>query len=124
MAEAHETVLILGASNREDRYAFKALEMLLARGHRVIPVHPRLKVIQNMPVLASVTEVEEPVDTVTLYVNPAISEPLADELVVLRPRRVIMNPGTESGILRSGMQDAGIVVEEACTLVLLSTEQF
>ncbi len=119
-----ETVVVLGASDKPDRYAYKALAKLRELGHRVIPVHPRLSVIDDIAVVAALTDIEEPVDTVTLYVNSTISESLADALLALEPRRVLFNPGTESAILAAALNDAGIKTEEVCTLVLLSTGQF
>ena len=124
MGEHNETVLVLGASDRPERYAYKALVQLVDHGHPVIPVHPRLHEIAGHPVVASLSEVNVPIDTVTLYVNPSISEPLANELIALKPRRVIFNPGTESPTLAKRLQDAGIATEDACTLVLLGTGQF
>lgn len=119
-----ETVVVLGASDKPERYAHKAFTMLRENGHHVIPVHPRLAMIENQPVVADLAEIGEEVDTVTLYVNPAISEPLAAALIALKPTRVIFNPGTESPKLAALLQEAGIQSEEACTLVLLSTGQY
>ncbi len=119
-----ETVVVLGASNKPERYANKAQKLLLHHGHRVIPVHPLLQAIDGVPVQPSLTAIQEPVDTVTLYVGPDRSAVLADALVALRPKRVIFNPGTESELLQQRLRAAGIAYEDACTLVLLNTGQF
>ncbi len=123
-ASSSETVLILGASDGPDRYAHRAQRLLLEHGHRVIPVHPRLKSVEGLPVIARLEDVEDPVDTVTLYVNPSIGEQEAEALIALKPRRVIFNPGTESDKLEEALRAAGIETERACTLVLLGTGQF
>lgn len=119
-----ETVVVLGASDRPERYANKAILQLRDHGHQVIPVHPRLEDVAGLPVVATLDAVEAPVDTVTLYVNAKISGPLTDALIALKPRRVLFNPGTESPELAAKLQRAGITTEEACTLVLLATGQF
>ncbi|MFT4641743.1 MAG: putative CoA-binding protein [Verrucomicrobiales bacterium] len=124
MGESSENVLVLGASDCPERYAYKVMIQLLDQGHHVILVHPRLQEIEGRPVVASLSDVEDKVDTVTLYVNPSISEPLAEALIALNPQRVIFNPGTESPVLAKRLQDAGISTEDACTLVLLGTGQF
>jgi predicted CoA-binding protein len=121
---ASERVVILGASDRPDRYAHKAMKALLRHGHEVVLVHPRHKEIEGRPVLADVGEVTGPVDTVTMYVGPAISAGLADKLVALKPTRVIFNPGSENADLQAKLVTAGIRPEEACTLVLLATDQY
>ena len=119
-----ERVVILGASDKPDRYAHKALTALLRHGHEVVLVHPRLKEIEGRPVLADVGELTGPVDTVTMYVGPAISAGLADKLTALKPKRVIFNPGSENQELQDKLSKAGIRPEEACTLVLLATGQY
>ena len=95
--------------------------MLREHGHRVSPVHPRLAMIEDQPVVAGLAEIDENVDTVSLYVNPVISEPLAAALIAHKPLRVIFIPGTESPSLADALKQAGIQSEDACTLVLLST---
>lgn len=119
-----ETVVVLGASNKPDRYANQAQKLLQQHGHRVIPVHPQLREIDGVPVRASLAAVNEPVDTVTMYVGPERSAGLADALLALKPQRVIFNPGSESEFLEQRLQAAGIAYEHACTLVLLNTDQF
>lgn len=121
---ASERVVIVGASDRPDRYAHKALLALRRHGHDTVLVHPRLKEIEGLPVHASLSEVTAPVDTVTLYVGPAASADMAADLIALKPRRVIFNPGAENAELQSSLAAAGIRPEEACTLVLLATGQF
>ncbi|MBB5040268.1 CoA-binding protein [Prosthecobacter dejongeii] len=119
-----ERVVILGASDKPDRYAHKAMTALLQHGHEVVLVHPRLKEIEGRPVLGDMGAVTGAVDTVTMYVGPAISAGLADKLVALKPKRVIFNPGSENPDLQDKLQAAGIRPEEACTLVLLATGQY
>lgn len=121
-------VVILGASDRPDRYACKAFRFLQAAGFVPVPVHPRLKEIDGMPVFASLAAPAlldgGPIDTVTLYVNSAVVEENTGAIIALRPRRVIMNPGTENDEARRRLEDAGISVVVGCTLVMLRTGQF
>ena len=49
---------------------------------------------------------------------------MKDQILKLKPKRVIFNPGTENSSLEKTLTDAGIAIEEACTLVLLRTNQF
>jgi uncharacterized protein len=121
MSHRSERVVILGASDKPDRYAYRAFAMLRDRGHIPVPVHPSLTTIDGVPVVRDLSSVDGPVDTLTLYVNPNISERLADEILSLRPGRVIFNPGTESPALQAKLAGATIPYEEACTLVMLGT---
>lgn len=119
-----ERVVIIGASDNPERYSHQAQLLLRQHGHEVVPVHPKLAEIEGVPVVADVSAIPGPVDTVTLYVGPQISLTLKDKLIALKPRRVIFNPGTENAALEEALMNAGIACEEACTLVMLRTGQF
>jgi len=93
-------------------------------GHKVILVHPKLKEIEGRSVLPSLSDITEEIDTLTLYVRPGLSEKMKDDIVALKPARVIMNPDTESDHLEQELLKAGITVVKACTLVLLKTNQY
>jgi predicted CoA-binding protein len=124
MSTTSERVVIVGASDKPDRYSHKAQLLLSQHGHKVVPVHPRLETIEGVPVVADLSQVTGQVDTVTMYVGAAISKGLAEKLIAVKPRRVIFNPGAENPELQEKLTAAGIDVEEACTLVMLRTGQF
>lgn len=119
-----QRVAVLGASHKPERYANQAIRLLREHGHEVIPVHPKLEMAEGLPVVHALGEIAGAVDTLTLYVGPERSALIADDIVRLRPGRVIFNPGTESDELEARLDAAGIAHERACTLVLLRTGQF
>ncbi len=119
-----QRVVLLGASDRPERYAYLAMQQLIAHGHEVILVHPRLQQIEGHPVLQDLSAVQGMVDTLTIYVGSANSSSLLEKFLSLRPGRVLFNPGAENPDLAQKLQAQGIVTEEACTLVLLRTGQF
>lgn len=120
----NQTVVVLGASPKPERYSNKAVRLLLQHGHRVLPVHPAVDEIEGLPVFKKLPAIGEPVDTVTLYLSAKLSAPLTNDLIALKPARVIFNPGTENPDLQASLEQAGIATEEACTLVLLHSGQF
>lgn len=124
MSNRKQRVVVLGASHKPERYANQAIRLLLEHGHSVVPVHPRLDVAEGLPVVHTLGEIDGTVDTLTLYIGPERSALVAEDIVRLRPGRVIFNPGTESATLEAQLDAAGIRHEEACTLVLLRTGQF
>lgn len=119
-----ETVAILGASQKPERYAYKAFHMLQEYGHKPLPVTPKFASLEGVAAYARLSDIKVPVDTLTMYVGPAVSSQLVDEIVNLKPKRVIFNPGSENPELAKRLQAEGIAFEEACTLVLLRTGQF
>ncbi len=124
MKPADHHVAVLGASPKPARYANQAVRLLKAQGYPVTPLHPRFERIEDLPVTHALADIERPVDTLTLYVGPAGLEPLQDDIVALRPGRVIFNPGSESRALQQRLDAAGIPWQQACTLVLLKTGVF
>jgi uncharacterized protein len=119
-----ERVVVFGASNKEDRYSYKACSLLLEYGHKIVPVHPTLETILDNKVYPDIKDVPGEVDTLTLYVNPKISEKVIDDIIKMNPKRVIMNPGTESDILEAKLKAQNIKVIRGCTLVMLKTSQY
>lgn len=120
-----EVVVVVGASSDTSRYAYKAMEMLEEYGHNPIPVHPREEEVRGRKVIHNLGELKgTKVDTVTVYVNPAISDKYEKDLIAVHPTRVIFNPGAENPKLSKALSDNGIKVENACTLVLLRSGQY
>ena len=119
-----ETVAILGASPKPDRYAYKAFRMLRDHGHRAIPINPAFEDILGEKCYPKIADAPQPLDTVTMYLGEARSNPLIDEIIAAKPRRIIMNPGAENSELAAKAEEAGIEVVEGCTLVMLQTGQF
>jgi len=123
-AAPNSRVAVLGASTNEERYSFKAVQMLKEYGHQPVPVHPKGHVVDGLTAVPSLNDITDPVDTLTVYVNDRISSAAVDDIVKLKPRRVVFNPGAENPELGRKLEAAGIEVVEACTLVMLRTEQF
>ncbi len=120
-----EVVAVIGASSDTSRYAYKCMEMLTDYGHKAIPVHPREEEVLGQKVVHNLSELAgQKVDTITVYVNPAISDKYEKDMISVHPKRVIFNPGAENPKLAQSLTKNGIEVENACTLVLLRTGQY
>jgi len=117
-------VVVLGASNKPDRYSYKALKLLQEKGHNVYPVHVRIKEIEGMRVYPSIDAIKDAIDTITLYVNADVSSQMMEPILSCNPRRIIFNPGAENPELEKRAKEASIEALNACTLVLLKTSQF
>lgn len=119
-----QRVAVIGASDNPERYSNRAIQQLLAYGHFVFPVTPKRVVLPGLMVYPSILQVPQPVETVTIYVNPRILESLVGDIVDSKPGRVIFNPGSEHLAAAKAFRDAGIQTENSCTLVLLTSGQF
>ena len=117
-------VVVLGASANSDRYSNQAVKLLSEYGYNAIPVHPSGISVNGLKTFKHLSDVNLPVDTLTIYVNASLSSSLKDEILKLSPGRIIFNPGAENDELKKICGENNIAVEEACTLVLLRTNSF
>jgi len=115
--------LVLGASLNESRYSNKAIRLLKQYGHEVIAVGRDKGVVAEIHIQNSFPE-NTHIDTITLYLNPGLQKAYYEDIWNARPRRIIFNPGTENQELKEQALQKGILCEDACTLVLLNTNQY
>ena len=106
------------------RYAYQAQELLMHHHHKVFPVSGNGRDILGIPGYRSIAEIQQPIDTVTLYLNADRHQAIKQDILSALPRRVIFNPGTESNELMQEYAARGIETLEACTLVMIRTGQF
>lgn len=119
-----KTVVILGASDKPERYSNKALLLLKEQGYDIVPVNPTLEILEGMPVIHALDDVARHPDVLTVYVNPERSTAMADQILALAPRVAIFNPDTENDALESRLAAAGTRTVRACSVVLLKTGSF
>jgi uncharacterized protein len=115
--------LVIGASEKSERYSFKAIEKLRSHDYPVSALALKPGRVGDVEFITE-QEFYEDLDTVTLYVGPQNQSSYYDYIKLLKPRRVIFNPGTENPEFQEQLREAGIEPVEACTLVLLSTNQY
>lgn len=115
--------LVLGASLNEHRYSNIAIKRLVANKIPVLAIGLREGNVAGVPIFTKKTPLKN-IDTVTLYLNPKRQVEYYNYIISLKPRRVIFNPGTENLQLIKLLKENDIESEVACTLVLLSTNQY
>jgi predicted CoA-binding protein len=115
--------LVIGASKNPERYSFKAINMLREYDHEVVAVGLKIATVGDVEIQTGQPDFRN-IDTVTLYINPKRQPDFYTYIIGLKPRRVIFNPGTENTDLYTLLEQNEIRFEEACTLVLLRTNQF
>jgi uncharacterized protein len=113
------TTLILGASSDPSRFSHLAQIKLSQYGHDILLVNPKGGEIEGHPVNTSLQQIQQAIDTVTVYINPKFMPSEIDNIISLKPRRVIFNPGSESRQAAEAFQKQGIKTLEDCTLLML-----
>jgi predicted CoA-binding protein len=119
----NKKTVVLGASPNPDRYSYLAVNRLKAHGHSVVAIGKKAGTINGEKIITDHPAVEN-VDTVTLYLNAQNQKQYYDYILSLHPKRIIFNPGAENDELGSLALKNNIRPTEACTLVLLSTNQY
>ena len=115
--------LVIGASINPERYAHKAIHLLLKHEIEVVPMGIRPGLVANLSIVSPfIAQVN--IHTITLYLGASKQEPYYDFILKINPKRVLFNPGTENPKLAKLLNGKGILWENACTLVLLSTNQY
>ncbi|HNZ61768.1 MAG TPA: CoA-binding protein [Paludibacteraceae bacterium] len=115
--------LVIGASTNPERYAYKAAQRLLENGHEIELLGLRPGEIFGKAIDTERKQYTD-IDTVTLYVGPKNQPEYYDYIISLHPKRVVFNPGTENPEFEAMLESNGIQAQEACTLVLLGTNQY
>ncbi|MFV8366721.1 CoA-binding protein [Flavobacterium sp. XS1P27] len=119
----NKKTLVLGATTKPERYAFKAVNMLVEKGHSVLALGQNAGEVAGVKIQTKAIPLKN-IDTVTLYLNPTRQRDYYNYIVEAKPKRVIFNPGTENPEFYQLLKLNDIKVEVACTLVLLATNQF
>lgn len=119
----NKKTLVLGATTKPERYAFKAITMLVEHGHSVLAIGQNAGEVAGIKIQTKAIPLKN-IDTVTLYLNPLRQREYYNYIIETQPKRVIFNPGTENPECYQLLKSNGIAVEVACTLVLLATNQY
>lgn len=120
---SEKKTLVLGASDNPSRYSYLAIQRLRQHNHPVVAIgHKNTKVADV--IIGKEKQDFKDIDTVTLYLNPLHQQEYHDYILSLNPRRIIFNPGAENDELADLAAKKGIKTLEACTLVMLSTNQY
>ena len=115
--------LVFGASLKPHRYSNIAIQRLVANQIPTVAFGPRNGEVSGVQVTTNLDTIQE-IDTISLYMNPERQKGYYNDIIALKPRRVIFNPGTENPEFYKLLEENGIEVDVACTLVLLGTGQY
>lgn len=115
--------VVIGASPNPVRYANMATLRLQEAGHEVVPIGIREGQIGGQDIVTDRPQLSD-VDTVTLYVGPGRQPDWFEYIFSLKPKRIILNPGTENMQLTALAERHGVEPVEACTLVMLSVGNY
>jgi predicted CoA-binding protein len=112
---------VVGASTRRHKYGNKVLRCYQQNGRRAIPVNPHETEIEGVATVASVLDLPDDVQSISVITPPTVTERVVQEAIRKGVRHVWMQPGAESAKAVADCQAAGInvIADGSCVLVVL-----
>jgi len=118
-----KTTLVFGASLNPNRYSYLAINKLLAKQIETVAFGPKIGDVSGVKISSNLKDFQN-IHTITLYLNEKRQKEYYEQIIQMKPKRVIFNPGTENPEFYKILSSNEIEVEVACTLVLLATDQY
>jgi predicted CoA-binding protein len=114
------TIAMVGASPNPLKPSHGVMRYLLHAGYRVIPVRDDgCESVHGVPCVASLDEIEEPIDMVDVFRRPKYCPAHAREAVEVGAKSLWLQQGIRSPESRRIAAEAGMpYVEDACTAAL------
>jgi len=130
MSHAHDPIArflaspaygVVGASSRRHKYGNKVLRCYQQNGRRAIPVNPREAEVEGVACVASVLDLPDDVQSISVITPPHVTERVVAEAIRKGIRHVWMQPGAESHQAVADCEAAGIdvIADGSCVLVVL-----
>jgi predicted CoA-binding protein len=112
---------VVGASPRRHKYGNKVLRCYQQNGRRVVPVNPREQEIEGVACVASVFDLPDDVQSLSIITPPQVTERVVEQAIQKGIEHVWMQPGAESEASVEACLAAGInvIADGSCILVLL-----
>jgi hypothetical protein len=115
--------LVLGASLNQARYSNIVIHKLLENKHLVEAIGFKQGAVSDV-VIHTEKNLFKNIHTITMYLSVINQQDYYKYIINLKHIRVIFNPGTENEEFIKVLNKNAIKTEIACTLVLLSTNQY
>jgi uncharacterized protein len=114
------TIALVGASPRPERPSNSVLRYLLGQGYRVIPVRPVGPTeILGQRRVASLAEIEEPIDVVDVFRRAEFCPDVARQAVAAGAGALWLQLGIVSPEARAIAEEAGLdYVEDECAAIV------
>ncbi|MDH3998716.1 MAG: CoA-binding protein [Desulfuromonadales bacterium] len=118
---AAEAFGVVGASTNRDKYGNKVLRCYQQNQRKVLPVNPVAKEIEGVACVASVSELPQGVNALSVITPPAVTEQVVAQAAANGVKHIWMQPGAQSAKAIADCEAAGInvIADGSCLLVVL-----
>ena len=111
------SIAIIGASADRSKFGNKAVRAFQQGGWTVYPVHPSLEEVEGARCYASIDELPDQIDRVSMYVPPQVGRSMLSAIAEKAPKEFFLNPGTGDQELIEEAIALGLSPIEACSIV-------
>lgn len=112
---------VVGASEDRGKFGNKVLRCYQENKKTVIPVNPKAASIEGIPCVASVSDLPDSVNSISVITPPGITEQVVEAAIAKGIRNIWMQPGAESAAAVARCEAAGVnvIADHSCILVVL-----
>jgi predicted CoA-binding protein len=119
-----KTVAVIGASNDRARYGNMAVRAFRRAGYEVFPVNPTEPTIEGLKAYPTINEVPANLDTVTIYVGPAVLVKLLPGIAQKGCKDLWLNPGTSSDTVLAEVKKLGLNAIQGCSILAIGQSPY
>lgn len=117
MNPTENTIAIIGASASRSKYGNKAVRAYKDRGFVVYPVNPNHDTIESLRSYPSILDIPGRVETVSVYLPPAKTLTILEDIKEKNPDAVFFNPGSENEAVIQKAEELGLNALQACSII-------
>ncbi|GGI08877.1 CoA-binding protein [Egicoccus halophilus] len=111
-------IAVVGASDDPSRPSHGVMRRLLQAGYELVPVNPRVGEVLGTPAVASLAELDAPVDLVDVFRRVEHTPQVAREAAAIGAPALWLQTGLRSSEARTVAEQAGMdYVEDRCLAV-------
>jgi hypothetical protein len=112
-----KTVAVIGASTDRSKFGNKAVRAYVRQGFQVFPINPRETSIEGIPALASIRDLPQRPDLISVYLPPPVLLKVLPDIAARGCDELWLNPGTDSPEVVAAAEALGLNVIQACSIL-------
>lgn len=112
---------VVGASVDRSKYGNKVLRCYQMNGLEVVPVNPKVRIIEGVDCVASVSQLADDVGSLSVITPPQVTEQVVEQAIAKGIKNIWMQPGAESqaAVARCRENGINVIADGSCLLVVL-----
>lgn len=112
---------VVGASTNRHKYGNKVLRCYIQGNKAVIPVNPNEVEIEGIPCAATINNLPDDVESISMITPPAVTVKLVPLAIAKGIKNIWMQPGAEhpDAVALCHEQGINIIADGSCILVVL-----